>query len=99
MAHWGSHEVEEVLPLGGEVEGGGVVVVVVGGGGGGARVGEGVSLRLAASSAAAMSAAEGDAGAAGEGLASVWVGRPEREREFLLRRWAAAAAAGLEEGV
>ena len=87
-----------MLPLGGEVEGGGVVVVVVGGGGG-ARVGEGVSLRLAASSAAAMSAAEGDAGAAGEGLASVWVGRPEREREFLLGRWAAAAAAGLEEGV
>jgi len=90
LAHAGSHGVEVAVGGGGDGgdDAGGVVVVV---GGGGARVGEGVVLRLASSSAA-MSAAEGEDGAAGEGLAIVWVGRPEREREVLLPgRWAAAA--------
>ena len=91
MAHAGSHGVEVAVEGGGGGgdDAGGVVgiVVVVGG----ARVGEGVVLRLASSSAA-MSAAEGEDGAAGEGLAIVWVGSPEREREVLLPgRWAAAA--------
>ena len=84
MAHWGSHGVEEAPGGGGDAGGGGDV-----GGGGGAGVGEGV-LRLAASSAA-MSAGVGDGWGAGGGLfVIVWVGRPERERELLLRRWAAA---------
>lgn len=89
MAHAGSHGVEVAVEGGGGGgdDAGGVVVVVCGG----ARVGEGIVLRLASSSAA-MSAAEGEDGAAGEGLAIVWVGRPEREREVLLPgRWAAAA--------
>jgi hypothetical protein len=89
LAHAGSHGVEVAVGGGGGGgdDAGGVVGFVVGG----ARVCEGVVLRLASSSAA-MSAAEGEDGAAGEGLAIVWVGRPEREREVLLPgRWAAAA--------